>query len=101
MLIQIWFLLLAACNNPLEDSAIPSGCAARAAFYPDADGDGAGSNLDVYIGCAAPTGYVTAAGDCDDADAAVQIGCDTGADTGDTGADTGTDTGADTGDTGA
>ena len=33
-------------------------CATRAAYYPDADGDGVGEPTDVYYGCEAPLGWV-------------------------------------------
>ena len=71
-------LLLLACTNPFEDESIPVPCEARAVFYPDVDGDGAGDILAPYVGCSAPEGYIDQAGDCDDADASVQSGCDTG-----------------------
>ena len=40
-------------------------------YYPDADGDGFGLEAAAESACAAPEGYVATAGDCDDADAAV------------------------------
>jgi hypothetical protein len=42
-----------------------------AEYYPDADGDGFGLEAGVEEACAAPEGYVEVAGDCDDADPAV------------------------------
>ena len=78
-------LLLLACENPFEEDAIPAPCAERAAFYLDQDGDGAGDLQSPYIGCAAPEGYVSEAGDCNDADATVQTGCDTGDTSGESG----------------
>jgi hypothetical protein len=76
-------------------------CPNRQAWYPDADGDGAGDPSEVWVTCDEPTGFVPVAGDCDDQDPTVQT-CpdsgDTGADSGDTGADSG-DTGADSGET--
>ena len=36
-------------------------------WYADADGDGFGSEVDTLEACELPDGYVTAAGDCDDA----------------------------------
>jgi hypothetical protein len=62
-------------------------CATRSAYYRDADGDGAGDDLDVVLGCSAPDGYVETAGDCDDQDPNRSAGCD----------DSGTDTASDTG----
>ena len=41
------------------------------ANYPDADGDGAGSDETVEFACGALVGYLPTAGDCDDHDAAV------------------------------
>jgi hypothetical protein len=38
------------------------------AWYADTDGDGFGIAADPQTACEAPTGYVAAAGDCDDAD---------------------------------
>ena len=76
-------LLLLACTDLFVDETIPVPCSARASFYPDADGDGAGDALAPYIGCEQPEGYVVTAGDCDDTDPLVQA-CDTG-DTGDSG----------------
>ena len=50
-------------------------------WYADGDGDGYGSSLTTTTSCEAPSGYVTAGTDCDDADAAVNPGaveyCDT------------------------
>jgi hypothetical protein len=84
-------LLVLACTPAiLVDEVVGPPCEARAAFYRDADGDGAGDPLTVAITCAAPDGYVATAGDCDDADPARAASC------GDTGSrDTGsTDTGS-------
>lgn len=69
-------LLLLGCHV-LDPEFVPDtpNCEARTAFYADADGDGAGDPLVVYIGCEAPTGYVADGTDCDDADATVQAGC--------------------------
>jgi predicted outer membrane repeat protein len=36
--------------------------------YPDADGDGYGSEIGAVASCSPPTDYVTEGGDCDDAD---------------------------------
>ena len=44
------------------------------AWYGDGDGDGYGIGSDMERACDAPTGYVTDAGDCDDADAMVSPG---------------------------
>ena len=72
-------------------------CDPRSAFYADADGDGAGNALTVYIGCEAPSGYVATAGDCDDTNAALTETC---GDTGDT-ADSGSSDTADSADSGS
>jgi hypothetical protein len=80
----------------LEEDPVPP-CDARGAWWEDADGDGVGSDAEVWVSCDAPAGWVEIGGDCDDADPAVTTGC---GDTGDTGADSGPDTGADSGDTG-
>jgi hypothetical protein len=39
--------------------------------YPDADGDGYGTTAGAVMACAAPTGHVWQAGDCDDGDPSV------------------------------
>ena len=69
-------LLLLGCHV-LDPEFVPAArnCEARTAFYADADGDGVGDPLVVYIGCDAPAGYVAEGTDCDDVDAAVQAGC--------------------------
>lgn len=71
--------LLVACNNPLEDSAIPPECTPRIQYFRDQDGDGLGNSAEVAFACAAPSGFVTTSGDCDDEDATLQSGCDTAA----------------------
>ncbi len=43
-------------------------------FYADRDGDGYGNAASTTRACTAPAGYVAAAGDCNDANAAVQPG---------------------------
>ncbi len=43
-------------------------------FYRDQDGDGYGVDSDSIDACAAPSGYVAYAGDCDDADTAYHPG---------------------------
>jgi len=45
-------------------------------WYGDGDGDGYGADSSLYIGCAAPEGYVSAAGDCDDSDGSVSPGAE-------------------------
>lgn len=100
--------LLFGCSYILEEmkaeTPVERNCETRVALWQDADGDGVGTEDVLYLGCAAEDGWVETAGDCDDGDASVTTGCDTGdtgADTGDTGTDTGdtSDTGADTSDT--
>lgn len=91
----MFFLLLLACKNPLKDTSVPADCDPRLLFYADADGDGAGSEAAPYLGCTAPEGFVSTAGDCDDSDPSLtgpddcDTALDTGSDTGDSGADTG------------
>lgn len=74
------FLLLAACalRDALEVDTVPVPCAARESWYRDADGDGHGDQSALAISCAAPDGYVSRSDDCDDTDATVITGCDTG-----------------------
>ncbi len=43
-------------------------------FYRDGDGDGHGTAADSVTACSAPTGYVTAADDCNDADPQIHPG---------------------------
>jgi hypothetical protein len=79
-------LALAGCTYMpwYEEPPPDQGCAERQVFYPDADGDGAGDDAVLYLGCVAPEGYVSAGGDCDDTDPATTTCPDTG-DTSDTG----------------
>ena len=49
-------VVLAGCNFELPDAR---NCPERQAFYPDADGDGLGERTAVYVGCEAPSGWVT------------------------------------------
>ncbi len=51
-----------------------AGAMGASTFYRDADGDGHGDSSEVVEACAAPEGYVTDGGDCDDANAAVYPG---------------------------
>ncbi len=53
-------------------------CDPRSAWYQDVDGDGAGNARSVYVGCAAPAGYVADATDCDDTDPDVTTDCGSG-----------------------
>ena len=52
------------CNDEIDEGLVVD-------FYADADGDGFGSDLTVESACEAPEGFVTMAGDCDDADAEI------------------------------
>ncbi len=65
---RVLLLALAGCDL-VPDVYTADGdrpCDPRSAFYEDVDGDGAGNPKSVYIGCAAPSGYVGNADDCDD-----------------------------------
>lgn len=75
--------LLIGCGlrEVLEDSAPPT-CGETRAFFHDADGDGAGNSLEVWITCEAPEGWVEVGGDCDDEDPARAEDCSGPADTG-------------------
>ena len=53
------------CNGAVDDTAD------AVLFYRDADVDGWGSETDTLLSCTAPDGYLSTAGDCDDANAAV------------------------------
>ena len=70
----ILLLLLTGCElvdlvQSLNDEpTVERNCEERSAWYPDADGDGLGEGTDVYVGCEAPTGWVSNADDVDDAD---------------------------------
>ncbi len=46
----------------------------KAYFYNDSDGDGHGDSANAAYTCTAPTGYVDAGGDCNDADPAIHPG---------------------------
>ena len=46
----------------------------KSAFYKDADGDGFGTSATTTTACAAPTGYVSNATDCNDQSAAINPG---------------------------
>jgi hypothetical protein len=63
------------CDGMIDDGAVPG------TFHRDADGDGFGDPLVTVQGCAPPSGYVAASGDCDDAEATTFPGaaetCDT------------------------
>ena len=63
-----------SCNDIDDDcdSLVDDGIATTA-WYVDADGDGFGGSASV-LDCAAPSGYVAAADDCDDTDAAIGDG---------------------------
>ncbi len=75
-------VLLLACGvrDVFVDEVFAPPCAARSAFYADADGDGRGDAATVAITCDAPAGYVTSSDDCDDGDASAGATCaDSGA----------------------
>ncbi len=52
------------------DGAIDDGLTLTA-FFPDADGDGFGNSANPTMACAAPMGFITTGGDCNDASGAV------------------------------
>ncbi len=54
------------CDGGVDEDAIDA-----PTWYEDVDGDGAGDPALGVMGCAAPAGYVAAAGDCDPSDSAV------------------------------
>lgn len=58
MVLLLLLPALAGCNPEV----IVRNCAARVAYYPDADGDGLGEPTDVYVGCFAPPGWVSLLG---------------------------------------
>jgi len=68
--------MLEICNEKDDncDGSTDEGSAAPATWYRDADEDRFGSETDTVDACDAPTGYIAAAGDCDDADAFVHPG---------------------------
>ena len=82
-LVPLLALLPALTGCPTIDDLTPENrdCDTRHAYYPDQDGDGVGSDSAVYIGCAAPDGYVEVGGDCDDGDASI-TSCEDSGDTG-------------------
>ncbi len=56
-------------DNDCDDLADESGASGESRWYPDADSDGYGSSsASATTACDAPTGYVSSADDCDDAD---------------------------------
>jgi predicted outer membrane repeat protein len=60
-----------ACNGYDDDCDGSSDEGVKSSFYRDADGDGFGTSATTTTGCSAPSGYVSAAGDCDDGASAV------------------------------
>ena len=58
------------CDGVVDEAGALNG----STYYRDADLDGYGVSSDTADGCAAPSGYVDAAGDCDDSNAAVSPG---------------------------
>lgn len=67
---MIALLLVLGCDLGLFDSADPP-CDPRLVFWVDADGDGWGADSTAVLDCEASAGVVDRAGDCDDADGAV------------------------------
>src|SRR5262245_31600082 len=64
---------LVACS---PDSSAPTDDGCTDAFFADADGDGHGNATAWATACSAPSGYVAAAGDCDDTNVAIHPGAD-------------------------
>jgi len=62
------------CDGATDDD--DDGLAVGDTFYIDYDGDGYGSSGYTAEACEAPSGYVSSASDCDDADDAVHPGAD-------------------------
>ncbi|MCB9760004.1 MAG: FG-GAP repeat protein [Alphaproteobacteria bacterium] len=56
------------------DGAVDEDASDQPTWYRDSDGDGYGTDEDAVTACEAPTGYVDAGGDCDDADTAYRPG---------------------------
>ncbi len=56
-------------DDSLDDASATS-------YFPDEDGDGYGSDADAFQSCTALSGYLTAGGDCDDADPAINPDAD-------------------------
>ena len=64
------------CNGVDDDcdGTVDGGASDATTWYADADGDGYGDSTSTATACDAPSGYVAAGGDCDDADAAYNPG---------------------------
>jgi hypothetical protein len=65
-----------ACANPksVKSNTIAISIAASTTYYADVDGDGYGNPTSTVQTCAAPIGYVSNNGDCDDSNAAIHPG---------------------------
>ena len=61
-------------DNDCDGLVDPDGSGGGDTFYLDSDGDGFGDDGATVEACAAPEGYVEAAGDCDDGDASFNPG---------------------------
>ena len=62
------------CNNTDDDCDALIDEGVGVVFYADNDGDGYGNTAITTIACAAPAGYVAAAGDCNDQNNAINPG---------------------------
>jgi hypothetical protein len=62
------------CDGDIDDADSSLDLGSATSFYDDDDGDGYGDLADVELACAAPSGTVTDATDCDDGDSAVNPG---------------------------
>ncbi len=65
-----------ACNGIDDDcdGSTDEGLSGSTTYYADSDGDGYGDVSSTTVSCTAPSGYVTDATDCDDANAGVNPG---------------------------
>jgi len=58
-------------DNDCDGTVDPDSSSDASTWYGDTDGDSYGETSDTYVSCAAPSGYVSVDGDCDDTDSSV------------------------------